>query len=330
MVTCPEWISGREDNGFIDCMHGGSIPDEVINSYCWIQGTFSVPKHYKDYNTQIGNDVSQTGVGPYNPLKDDIEIKAYYQWVPFVLFLQGLMFYMPHLIYKSAEEGKVKKLLGGLCRFQLRKETRHEDIGSLSQYLVETAGIHDGWAIRVFLSHLIYLINVVGQIFFTDMFLGYEFSTYGVSAASFLETEEDERTDPMSKVFPRVTKCTFHKYGPSGDIQRHDAQCVLPINILNEKIYVFLWFWFIILTCFSIIDVVHHLGLLWFTGVRWIILKRKHNCAQIQGGRHEERQQHRLAPNLPQSQLRRLVAVLQAATEHGQPDRGRVDGGDDF
>ena len=107
MVTCPEWISGREDNGFIDCMHGGSIPDEVINSYCWIQGTFSVPKHYKDYNTQIGNDVSQTGVGPYNPLKDDIEIKAYYQWVPFVLFLQGLMFYMPHLIYKSAEEGKV-------------------------------------------------------------------------------------------------------------------------------------------------------------------------------------------------------------------------------
>ena len=102
-------------------------------------------------------------------------------------------------------------MLGGLSRFQLRKETRHEDIGSLSKYLVETAGIHDGWAIRVFLSHLIYLINVVGQIFFTDMFLGYEFSTYGVSAASFLETEEDERTDPMSKVFPRVTKCTFHK-----------------------------------------------------------------------------------------------------------------------
>merc|ERR1711953_1519011 len=37
MVTCPEWISGKES--YIDCMHGGSVPDKVINSYCWISGT---------------------------------------------------------------------------------------------------------------------------------------------------------------------------------------------------------------------------------------------------------------------------------------------------
>lgn len=35
MVTCPEWISGK--GNFIDCMHGGSIPDDVINRYCYIQ-----------------------------------------------------------------------------------------------------------------------------------------------------------------------------------------------------------------------------------------------------------------------------------------------------
>jgi hypothetical protein len=35
------------------------------------------------------------------------------------------------------------------------------------------------------------------------MFLGYEFSTYGVSAASFLEEQPEERIDPMSRVFPR-------------------------------------------------------------------------------------------------------------------------------
>ena len=37
----------------------------------------------------------------------------------------------------------------------------------------------------------------------TDMFLGYEFSTYGVSAASFLEEQPEDRIDPMSRVFPR-------------------------------------------------------------------------------------------------------------------------------
>ena len=87
MVTCPEWIGA--EGTYIDCMHGNSIPDGVINNYCWIKGTFSVPKHYEKHD-RVGWDVSQVGVGPYNPAKDidDIEVKAYYQWVPFVLFLQ--------------------------------------------------------------------------------------------------------------------------------------------------------------------------------------------------------------------------------------------------
>ena len=169
----------------------------------------------------------------------------------------------------------MKNLLGSLKLFQLNKETRNDDESALAKYFVDTMGLHDGWAARILLAHSLYLINVIGQVFFTDCFLGYEFSTYGVNAASFLEQEASDRTDPMSRVFPRVTKCTFHKYGPSGGIQRHDAQCVLPINILNEKIYVFLWFWFGILTCFTILDIIHHIGLISLSGVRWIVLKRK-------------------------------------------------------
>ena len=48
-------------------------------------------------------------------------------------------------------------------------------------------------------------------------------------------------------VILQVTKCTFHKFGPSGTVQKFDGLCVLPLNIINEKIYVFLWFWFVIL-----------------------------------------------------------------------------------
>ena len=42
--------------------------------------------------------------------------------------------------------------------------------------------------------------------------------------------EDEDREDPMMTVFPRVTKCSFHNYGASGTIQKHDALCVLGVN----------------------------------------------------------------------------------------------------
>lgn len=77
--------------------------------------------------------------------------------------------------------------------------------------------------------------------FFIDTFLGGAFLTYGTEVIKFSQQNQENRTDPMVIVFPRVTKCTFHKFGPSGTIQHHDALCVLALNILNEKIYIFLW-----------------------------------------------------------------------------------------
>ena len=62
----------------------------------------------------------------------------------------------------------------------MSKESRDEGVGTLAKYLVDTLGENNGWAMKVFFAHSMYLVNVVGQIFFTDCFLGYEFSTYGV------------------------------------------------------------------------------------------------------------------------------------------------------
>ena len=75
-----------------------------------------------------------------------------------------------------------------------------------------------------------------------DRFLGGTFFTFGVEVISFALRDDEDRIDPVIYVFPRMTKCTFHKFGASGNIESHDALCILPINIFNEKIYIFLWF----------------------------------------------------------------------------------------
>ena len=47
----------------------------------------------------------------------------------------------------------------------------------------------------------------------------------------YSDQPQENRVDPMVYVFPRVTKCIFHKYGASGSIQKHDSLCILPLNI---------------------------------------------------------------------------------------------------
>ena len=101
---------------------------------------------------------------------------------------------------------------------------------------------------RFFACEVLNFVNVIGQIFFIDTFLDGEFSTYGMRVFEYSGLEFEDRPDPMAVVFPKVTKCTFHKYGPSGTVQLHDGLCVLPTNIINEKIYIFLWLWLVSLS----------------------------------------------------------------------------------
>lgn len=109
----------------------------------------------------------------------------------------------------------------------------------------------------------------------TDKFLGGAFSSYGTDVIAFSNMNQENRTDPMVAIFPRVTKCTFHKFGPSGSIQKHDALCVLALNILNEKIYVFLWFWFVLLATLSALAIIYSAAAILLPSIRETILRRR-------------------------------------------------------
>lgn len=100
-----------------------------------------------------------------------------------------------------------------------------------------------------------------GQMFLMNRFFDGAFLTFGIDVLRFLESDQEDRVDPMIYVFPRMTKCTFYKYGVSGEVERHDAVCILPLNVVNEKIYVFLWFWFLFLGVLSFITVLYRVNI---------------------------------------------------------------------
>jgi len=275
LVTALEWIANGKS---ITCIQEGpddswNIPPNVINTYCYIMSTFTLPRQLA--GGVLGDTVAGPGVGAYNPKTDDVTYKAYYQWVPFVLMLQACLFYAPHLLHKNWEGGKVQGIISGLNSLLLDRSDRRNKHRILAQYLVENLNSHNIWAFKLIIAESIYFLNVLGNIYLMDVFLGGEFRTYGVQVASLMQEDPEDRTDPMSRVFPRVSKCTFKKFGPSGTLQTHDTLCVLPINIINEKIYVFLWFWLLILLVITLFSLLYHLFLLLTPAVRNMMLRNK-------------------------------------------------------
>ena len=92
----------------------------------------------------------------------------------------------------------------------------------------------------------------------------------------------------------RMTKCTFHKYGTSGNIENHDVLCILPLNIgktrthllkhmsikknyvtVNEKIYIFIWFWFLALSLLSFAVVLYRFIIIFSPYIRAYVLRMR-------------------------------------------------------
>lgn len=257
----------------IQCITDGAVPPYVINTYCWITTTFTLPHQH---GKPIGSHVAHPGVGNFVQGEDDERYHAYYQWVPFMLFFQGVLFYVPHWVWKSWEKGKVRMITEGIRGAIVGpKEDRRDKLGRLVQYITDTLHMHNVYASGYFICEALNFLNVIANMFFIDAFLGGAFFTYGLDVIKFSQQDQENRTDPMVAIFPRVTKCTFHKFGPSGSIQRHDALCVLALNILNEKIYIFLWFWFILLAVMSGMALIYSSAVLLLPSIRETILIRR-------------------------------------------------------
>lgn len=247
----------------IDCMAEKKFAHvHVLNTYCWIQHTFTVP---------FGDDQEHPGVGPES---DEKRFHSYYQWVPFVLFFQGILFYLPHWIWKRHENGIVGQLTEGGREFDLKVKDEQLWRPLLSSYLNETVGTHGYLGVAHVTCELLNLVNAMGNIYLIDLFLGGYFFDYGWRMLQQQSFNDENGRDHMTEIFPRMTKCIFHTYGSSGSIQRHDALCILPLNVLNEKIYIFAWFWLILLTIASIFALFYRLILVVSPAVRHLVFKR--------------------------------------------------------
>ncbi|GIY16817.1 innexin shaking-B [Caerostris extrusa] len=227
-----------------------AISTEVISTYCWIHPTYVIPKAF------FKEERSSTSWCRRNSRSKEFWFLKYYQWVYFMLFFQAVLFYIPRWLWRMWEGGKMKTLTKDLDNVLIPPDELKEKSKALTTYLVKTWTAHNSYAAKYFLCEFLALFNVIGQMFLLNKFFDGRFLKFGYDVIKFFYSAEYiastssvvyMKGDPMIMLFPRVTKCVFRKYGKSSLIEVHDILCVMALNIINEKIYIFLWFWFIIL-----------------------------------------------------------------------------------
>lgn len=76
-------------------------------------------------------------------------------------------------------------------------------------------------------------------------------------------------------IFPKAGKCSYKSYGPSGSLQLFDALCLLPLNVLNQKLFIIVWVWYIIQLIIAILNLLYWIIVSYSQNVRIYILSQK-------------------------------------------------------
>ncbi|CAB3407482.1 unnamed protein product [Caenorhabditis bovis] len=258
----------------IDCMLTKEVDDikswnDYIHSYCLMHGTYR-------YN--------YSNIGYNFPGYTETTTVPYYQWVPFFFAVQVFCFVLPHWIWtwmqkllyldmamivgythdllSEKDMGAYKNKVTSLISYTYDhfKYRRLHKVGYFAFIFM-----HPAFACYLYIiTKMLFLFNALLQLKIVSSFLGfknwtwgfdiiYQFSMdriYGEGPLQMAASENKYQYGAFNqfKHFPILVACDFRTYPSLARIfANNTAQCIIPMNIVNEKLFVFIWIWFILL-----------------------------------------------------------------------------------
>jgi len=255
----------------ITCL-SGSLDQDFVQDYCWIHGTKQPPKE----NSKITDCAYK---------KDsDKNYLGYYQWVVFMLVISALLFKIPHLIWKTYEGGLMKEFFSGKGLKAKLKNGNDENLNNLVidfGYYKKMKGQHSAYYYVFQSCQLLNIAMLVLNWWATDAFLGGNFHSYGsdvvgyYSKSDYNRQTDGERFDPMCNAFPTKVSCDVDTGSTSNQGSTTNVLCILAQNIINEKIYLFLWFWFVLMFVVSGLQAIFEIAIFAIPSFRSFVIARQ-------------------------------------------------------
>ncbi|CAF4841407.1 unnamed protein product, partial [Rotaria sp. Silwood1] len=209
----------------------------------------------------------------------------YYQWLPILLAFQSLLFLIPRLIWSSFSPRcginlqhclspqydyrtsrykihNITTMLNLLARAKqhdfnristndnINKNGLTSNIQFLKTFCIPFLFLnenpfHGYYLVNLFLIvKILFLLNSSLQLFFLNTLLTKNSIFYGYEV---IENFRRGEYIVGSKIFPLNVYCDFNII-KIGQPTLYTVQCLLPMNVFNEKIFTIIWFWLVFLT----------------------------------------------------------------------------------
>jgi len=247
----------------ITCQFNG-INSELADDFCWMHGSAYIPPEYQPHMKCIV-DQDYRNQTEFESLAPQTQ---YYQWVTFVFAIQAAVFYMPYKIWSALEGGLIASFgTDAKSKVMVSRDADIDDeclvLEAMTDRFVKyfKCVFHrNTWYFAYFVCcELLNYAFLLIQFVETNKFLNGKFSWYGLEVLVYLGKDRLERkigTNPMCAVFPTEVSCNIPNIGAAGGKQTSNGLCVLTQNIINEKMYLIFWFWYVILGTISVLFLV--------------------------------------------------------------------------
>lgn len=285
-----------------------TFPDEFLSNSNigeFFKNNFrSIHQMMKSNNFKFLKDVKYMYSGimipkPTGDMYSTVLWHRYYQYIPIILFLQAVLFYFPHYLWKCWENG----VIASICK-QLHENrfTPCEYIDSNYQIVdyLQNCFVLNKWLVyKYYFCQLLMLVNLLTQIIVLNAIFNNQFVTYGIDVFTYLFIDKDvyglrsyegnneDLNNPMDFVFPKVTACTTESLSQAGlSPDRNQFLCILPLNILHDKFFLILWFWFLILGVVTVVQIMFDILYTTMPAMRKYLFKRKFGPYLSEGNKH--------------------------------------------
>ena len=260
--------------------HGAGDKQKIMEQYCYMHGSYDLKQSSGKWNENCFKSSEEVRLRlrylcdmrkkiiftklSYITFQNEVRT-MYYQWVVFALVMSAILFRLPAWIWSMLEGG----LMAGFYNSNKSLDALREGEDTLRHLAKKEANVfkkfQGKWTtktyyLKFFVCQCLALLVLYLNFYGTDQFLDNKFELYGYNVVmksySYSKEQKKQWIDPMCNTFPTRVACQFNYTGSGGRLESINSYCLLSQNIINEKIYLALWFWFVAMFAIMIFQLI--------------------------------------------------------------------------